>query len=259
VGHHLHARLVTEALDAGKHVFVEKPLAMNVAELERITDAVRRSPDRQAIVGYNRRFSPHTVKMRALLAARSGPLCMNMTINAGEIPPEHWTQDPERGGGRIIGEACHFIDLLCHIADSPVATVSAAMVGEGPAVREDKVSIVLGLADGSIGTVNYFSNGPRSYPKEMLEVFSDGRALRLDNFRTTKGYGFHGFSGLKTPRQDKGHTAEIAAFVDRLRTGGPPLMAFDRLRNVSLASFAAVRAAREHGTIAIESSTGEVE
>jgi len=259
VGHHLHAKFVTEALDAGKHVFVEKPLALNADELTRVTVAAGQAPDRQVIVGYNRRFSAHTTKMRELLAARSGPLCMNMTVNAGEIPADHWTQDPERGGGRIIGEGCHFIDLLCFLADSPVVTVSATMVGEGPAVREDKVSIVLGLADGSVGTVNYFSNGPRSYPKETLEVFSDGRALKLENFRTTKGYGFQGFSGLKTPRQDKGHAAEIAAFVERVAVGGEPLMAFDRLRNVALASFAAVRAARERSTIAIDSTAGDVE
>jgi len=259
VGHHLHARFVSEALEAGKHVFVEKPLALNVDELDRVTAAASQAPDRQVIVGYNRRFSAHTTKMRELLAARSGPLCMNMTVNAGEIPPDHWTQDPERGGGRIIGEGCHFIDLLSFLADSPVVTVSASMVGEGSAVREDKVSIVLGLADGSVGTVNYFSNGPRSYPKETLEVFSDGRALRLNNFRATKGYGFQGFSGFRTSRQDKGHATEIAAFVERVRGGGDPLMVFDRLRNVSLASFAAVRAARERSTIEVASMAGAVE
>ena len=259
VGHHLHAKFVTEALEAGKHVFVEKPLALDIEGLDAVTAAAGRAPDRHVIVGYNRRFSAHTKKMRSLLASRSGPLCMNMTVNAGEIPAEHWTQDPERGGGRIIGEGCHFIDLLSYLADSPVVTVSASMVGQGPAVREDKISIVLGLADGSIGTVNYFSNGPRTYPKETLELFFDGRALRMDNFRATKGYGISGFSRMKSPRQDKGHATEIAAFVDRLRQGGEPLMAFDRLRNVSLASFAAVRAARERATIAIASMTGEVE
>ncbi len=259
VGHHLHAKFVTEALEAGKHVFVEKPLALDIEGLDAVTAAAGRAPDRHVIVGYNRRFSAHTKKMRSLLASRSGPLCMNMTVNAGEIPAEHWTQDPERGGGRIIGEGCHFIDLLSYLADSPVVTVSASMVGQGPAVREDKISIVLGLADGSIGTVNYFSNGPRTYPKETLELFFDGRALRMDNFRATKGYGISGFSGMKSRRQDKGHATEIAAFVDRLRQGGEPLMAFDRLRNVSLASFAAVRAARERATIAIASMTGEVE
>jgi predicted dehydrogenase len=119
-----------------------------------------------------------------------------MTVNGGAIPAEHWTQDRERGGGRIIGEGCHFIDLLAHIAGHPVTTVAALMMGEGTAVRTDKMSISLGFADGSVGTVNYFSNGSKSYPRETLEVFSDGRVLRMENFRVTRGYGVKGFGKL---------------------------------------------------------------
>ena len=282
VGHHLHACFVQEALAAGKHVYVEKPLCLTEQELTEIEatynsqlttrnlqlggnnaqpegtssalpvpDSAIRNPQSAILlmVGFNRRFSPHTAKMKDLLASRSGPLCMTMTVNAGELPPTHWTQDPERGGGRILGEGCHFIDLLAFLAGAPVTTVSAAMAGEGPAVREDKMSIVLTFADGSLGTVNYFANGAKSYPKEMLQVFSDNRVLTMQNFRRTRGYGFTGFKTFRTPRQDKGHNAEIAAFIDRIAAGGGPLIPFDELVNTTRASFAAVASARERRTI----------
>jgi len=166
-------------------------------------------------------------------------------VNAGIIPADHWVQNPEIGGGRILGEGCHFIDLLSFIASSPVKTVSAAMVGDGPAVRDDKMSIMLEFADGSIGTVNYFANGAKSYPKESLEIFSDGKVLRLDNFRVTHGFGFKSFNKFKTTRQDKGHAAQFELFIKRIEQGGEPLIPFSQLKNVTLASFAAVKSARE--------------
>jgi len=252
VGHHLHSRFVIEALNAGKHVFVEKPLAMNEQQLQDVTEAARKAAGQLVMVGFNRRFSPHTVKVKQLLSSRSSPLCMNMTINAGRIPPEHWVQDTERGGGRIIGEACHFIDLLSHIADSPVKKVSAMMVGDGPAVRDDKMSIILGFADGSVGTVNYFANGSKSYPKETLEVFSDGRVLKMENFRATRGYGFKGFKKFKTWRQDKGHVAEIAECIDRVNNSGEPLIPFEEIANVTMASFAAVESAKTCETLVVK-------
>ena len=251
VGHHLHARFVCEVLASGKHAFVEKPLAMNRDELRQVAEAADKAADRFVMVGFNRRFSPHIVKMKQLLAGRSEPLCMNFTVNAGAVPADHWVQDPNRGGGRIIGEACHFIDLLAHLAGSKVKTVSAAMVGEGPAVRTDKMSIMLTLTDGSVGTVNYFANGSKSYPKEMLEVFSDGRVLRMENFRVTRGYGFDGFGKLKTWRQDKGHRAEMAAFIERLAEGGNPLIGFHELENATVASFAAMESAESGETVGV--------
>lgn len=251
VGHNLHARFVCEALAAGKHVFVEKPLAMNVDELVEVLDAAAARPELQILVGFNRRFSPHVIKMRELLAGRSEPLAMNMTINAGYIPPEHWVHHPVRGGGRIIGEACHFIDLMVCLADSPVKTVAATMAGQGVAVREDKMSITLGFEDGSVGSVNYFANGSKAYPKELLEVFSDRRVLRLDNFRKLTGYGFKHFRKFRTPRLDKGHAREFAAFVQRISTGGEPLVPLTQLVNVTLASFAAMTSASETRTIVL--------
>lgn len=249
VGHNLHARFVCEALEAGKHVFVEKPLAMNPQELAQVKAAVAAHPDRMVMVGFNRRFSPHIQKMKELLAARGEPLAMNFLANAGIIPPNHWVHDPVRGGGRIIGEACHYIDLLSYLANSPIETVSAAMMGGGVAVHEDKMSIVLGFADGSVGTVNYFGNGAKNYPKELFEVFSDGRVLRLDNFRRLDGYGFQGFKKFKTSRQDKGHGVQFAEVCRQVAAGGASLIPLDQLINVTLASFAAMTAAAGQRTI----------
>ena len=270
VGHHLHAQFVCEALAAGKHVFVEKPLAISEAQLAEVIEAYNKvqgeSPsgfpppakgeDERVeppilMVGFNRRFSPHTVKIRELLVGRTEPLTMTMTVNAGFIPPEHWTQDPQRGGGRIIGEGCHFIDLLTYLSGSPVTSVSAMMIGGNGPVRDDKMSILLGFADGSVGTVHYFANGSKRYPKETLEVFGDGRVIRLENFRATRGYGFKGFRSFRTWRQDKGHRAEIGAFVNAVASEGPLLIPFDEIVNVTKASFAAMESARTAKVIAV--------
>ena len=255
-GHNSHACLAGEALEAGKHVFVEKPLAISMAQLTDIGNIVKRHPDRQLMVGFNRRFSAHTQKVKEPLGGRVGPICMTMTVNAGEIPATHWTQDPQEGGGRIIGEGCHFIDLLSYLADSPIETVYAARVGEGPVVRDDKMAILLTFADGSVGTVNYFANGCKRYPKETLDVFCDGRVLRLENFRVTRMYGFGRDRTFKTRRQDKGHMAEIQAFVDRVAGGGGPLIPYEELANVTRASIAAVEAAREHKVVRLGETAG---
>lgn len=258
VGHNIHARFVCEALAAGKHAFVEKPLAMNVTEVKQVLDAHAARPDLQLMVGFNRRFAPHTQRMRELLANRGEPLALNMTVNAGFVPPEHWVQDPLRGGGRIIGEGCHFIDLLVCLTGSPVRTVAAAMMGAGTATREDKMSITLGFEDGSVGTVNYFANGSKAYPKELLEVFTQGRVLHLDNFRKLTGYGFKGFSRFKTARQDKGHEREFVLFAERVARGGAPLIPLAEIVNVTLASFAAMTAAAESRTVVLSQEYADI-
>ena len=258
VNHNLHARLVVELLAAGKHAFVEKPLAMNTDEVRQVIRAAQECPGRMVMTGFNRRFSPHTVKMRALLAGRSEPLAMNMTVNAGYIPPEHWVHHPILGGGRIIGEACHFIDLLAFLAGAPVTTVSACMPSKGFATREDKMSITLGFEDGSIGSVCYFANGSKRYPKEALRIFSEGRVLEMDNFRVTRGYGFSGFRRFRTRRQDKGHAEEFATFVERLAVGGVSPISLDEQVNATLASFAAVTAAAENRTIVLDSEYADI-
>ena len=159
------------------------------------------------MVGFNRRFSPHAVKIRQLLSTRSQPVAMNMLVNAGEIPRNHWTQDPHIGGGRIIGEGCHWIDLLTFLAGSPVAAVQAVTLGgtSGGPASNDNMTIAMSLADGSIANVHYLASGHRAFPKEMLTVFCQGRVLELDNFRRLSGLGWPGFKRFNLFRQDKGH------------------------------------------------------
>jgi predicted dehydrogenase len=203
------------------------------------------------MVGFNRRFSPHIRKVKQLLAGRSEPLAMHFTCNAGYIPPDVWVHDPEAGGGRIIGEACHFLDLLAYVADSRIATVASAQMGQGVAIREDKMSIVLSFEDGSVGTLNYFGNGHKAYPKERMEIYSEGRILRLDNFRKLEGWGFAKFRSMKT-KLDKGHQLEFCEFVDQIAAGGEALIPSNQLVNATLASFAAVVSAAEKRTICLD-------
>jgi predicted dehydrogenase/threonine dehydrogenase-like Zn-dependent dehydrogenase len=229
--HDSHARFVAQALAAGKHVFVEKPLAIGMEELARVQQVWEQShasgTGPQLMVGFNRRFAPQVQKMKALLAAVREPKSFLMTVNAGAIPAEHWTQDPAVGGGRIIGEACHFIDLMRFLAGHPVVSVQARRMGDAPGVGvvEDKTSITLGFADGSFGTIMYLANGSASYPKERVEVFAAGRVLQLDNFRKLRGYGWPGFRSLNLWKQDKGQKACAAAFLAALDLGKPAIPA----------------------------------
>ncbi len=226
--HDSHARFVVQALNVGKHVFVEKPLCLTLVELAEI-EAVS-GGERVLMVGYNRRFAPQVQKIKELLRGAPGPKALVMTVNAGAIPGEHWTQDREVGGGRIVGEACHFVDLLRFLAGS--AIVEYSRLGMASA-NEDTVSVQLAFADGSIGTVHYFANGNKSFPKERLEVFVDGRVLQLDNFRKLTGYGWPGFRSMNLWRQDKGQKACAAAFLTAIAQGGPVPIPLDEIVEVS--------------------------
>lgn len=232
--HDTHARFVIQALQAGKHVFVEKPLAIHHAELAEVQaayDAAHQSDQSgkgpQLMVGFNRRFSPQVQKMKALLQAVKDPKSFIMTMNAGAIPANHWTQDNAVGGGRIIGEACHFIDLMRFLAGSPIVSIQARRMGDAPGmvITEDKASITLGFEDGSFGTILYLANGAASFPKERVEVFAAGRVLQLDNFRKLKGYGWPGFSKMNLWKQDKGQNACAAAFLLAIKNGAPAIPA----------------------------------
>lgn len=256
--HNSHSSLVCKSLAAGKHVFVEKPLAIDIDGLKQVIDTVRMHPEQHLMVGFNRRFSPHAQKMKSLLAGRSEPLAMTMTINAGIIPPDVWVHDPEKGGGRIIGEGCHFIDLMVYLTGCRILSVAAMHVGGRMSIREDKMSILLSFEDGSIGTVNYFGNGNKMVPKETLEVYSEGRILKLNNFRSVEGYGFRGFHKFRTWQMDKGHRAEVAAFIGLVEGGGTPLIPFSEIVNVTLSSIAAVTSAREDRRIGLEKEYGEL-
>lgn len=225
--HDSHARFVRQALAAGKHVFVEKPLAITLEQLAQVQAAYEGTTQggkpRHLMVGYNRRFAPQVQKMKALLAAVHEPKSFIMTMNAGAIPAGHWTQDAQVGGGRIIGEACHFIDLMRFLAGSEIVSVQARRMGDAPGVEvaDDKASITLGFADGSLGTVHYFANGAASFPKERVEVFAAGRVLQLDNFRKLHGHGWPGFRRMNLWRQDKGQQACAAAFLQAVESGSP--------------------------------------
>jgi len=220
--HDSHARYVLAALRAGKHVFVEKPLCLTLNELAEIESQLAASANLLLMVGFNRRFAPQVVRMKSLLESVGEPKSFIMTVNAGAIPPEHWTQDVQVGGGRIVGEGCHFIDLLRHLAGSPIVRHEAVSLGRHPAlaVASDKTTIILQFADGSVGTIHYLANGHKGFPKERLEVFCAGRVLQLDNFRRMRGWGWPGFSRMNLWRQDKGQAACARAFVEAIRSAG---------------------------------------
>lgn len=233
--HSSHARWVCAALEAGKGVFVEKPLATTGADIDAIGEAMRRrGPNGLLMVGFNRRFAPQVRRIRELLATTSEPRSFVMTVNAGAIEAGHWTQDPEVGGGRVIGEVCHFIDLLRFLADAPIARHAVAAVrGTSSSSLRDTLTLNLEFVNGSIGTVHYFANGHRSLAKERLDVFVQGRVLQLDNFRRMSGHGWPGFSRMNLWRQDKGPQACTAAFVEALEGRAPPPIPLEQLLEVS--------------------------
>ena len=232
--HDSHANLVCDAIAAGKHVFVEKPFALRLEEVEKIRDAYNaafsKAPLPCVMVGFNRRFAPHIRKISSLLQTVSEPKAFVVTVNAGAIPEDHWTQDPETGGGRIIGEACHFIDLLRFLADSPIAAVQTSWMASK---SKDSATISLSFEDGSLGTIHYLANGSKAFPKERLEVFTQGRILQMDNFRRLTAYGWRGFKGLNLWRQDKGQQACCAAFVESISNGSEAPIPFDQIIEVA--------------------------
>ena len=219
--HNNHALLTAQALRAGKHVFVEKPLALTFEELEAVKAAHAVSGS-HLMVGFNRRFAPQVRTMKRLINAVKAPKSFMMLMNAGVIPADHWTQNPSVGGGRIIGEACHYIDLMRFLAGSPIVSVHAQRMGntDAEAVTEDKAVITLGFEDGSFGSIHYLANGGASFAKERIEVFAAGRTLQLDNFIKLRGFNWPGFKKQDLWRQDKGQTACAAAFVKAIEAGG---------------------------------------
>jgi predicted dehydrogenase/threonine dehydrogenase-like Zn-dependent dehydrogenase len=236
--HNKHANMVIEALQAQKHVFVEKPLALNQQELDNIIDAHSQS-GKTINVGFNRRFAPFAVQMKKLLGNNNSPINIVATMNAGAIPMSSWVQDMEVGGGRIIGEACHFIDLCSYLTGSLVKRVCMNAMGTNVEENTDTASILLQYENGSNAVINYFANGSKEYAKERVEVYSQERTLVLDNWRKLSGYGFKGFSSLKLS-QNKGHAAQFELLVKNIKEGGEPIIPFNEIVNTTLASFAAI-------------------
>lgn len=246
--HHQHARQVCDSLNAGKHVFVEKPLALLESEIDAIEEAYNaKGGTCRLMVGYNRRFAPHVVKLKELLRPVGQPKVFIMTMNAGSIPADHWTQDSESGGGRIIGEACHYIDLMRHLAGSPITGFTATMMGQAPGVdvREDKATITLTFEDGSFGTIHYLANGGKAFPKERIEVFANDAVLQLDNFRKLTGFGWAGFKKDKLMTQDKGQKACAKAFIEGIQTGQKTPISFDELIEVARISVRVAESLRQ--------------
>jgi predicted dehydrogenase/threonine dehydrogenase-like Zn-dependent dehydrogenase len=236
--HNKHASMVIETLKANKHVFVEKPLALNKTELDEIL-AVYGNHDKTINVGFNRRFAPLAVKMKKLLGNPGSAINISATMNAGFIPAQSWVHDMEVGGGRIIGEACHFIDLCTYLTGSLVKSVCVNAMGTNPEENTDNASILLRYENGSNVVINYFGNGSKSYSKERLEVYSNERTLVMDNWRKLYGYGFKGFSSLSSG-QDKGHDAQFALLLKLVKESGGPLVPLNEIVNTTLASFAAI-------------------
>jgi predicted dehydrogenase len=234
--HDSHAEYVQKALRAGKSIFVEKPLALNLDQLKSIESAFLASRQGQTqpllMVGFNRRFAPLSVKIKSLLAAVREPKSFIMTINAGSVPKDHWVQNPEIGGGRLIGEACHFIDFLRHLAGSPIRDFHVTPL-YGPAGPAQSASISLQFEDGSFGVINYLANGNREYPKERLEIYTEGKILVLDNFRSLTGFGWPKFSKMRTWRQNKGQAECVLAFVTAVKTAMPSPIPLPELLEVS--------------------------
>jgi predicted dehydrogenase len=248
--HGLHAGLVVKALQSGKHVFVEKPLAVNIDQLTSVGEALKAESCPLMTVGFNRRYAPLTRQLQEFLAARSEPLYMHYRINAGYIPLNHWTHDPLQGGGRIIGEGCHFVDFLTFLAGAAPLAVSAIALPDNGRYHEDNVSMTFTFPDGSVGVVDYLANGDKSFPKELLEVFCSGRIAVLDDFRTLEML-HSGHRSVLKKAQDKGWKEEWIAFSDAVRTGGQPPIPYEQLFGVTKATFAAMQALHEGQKISI--------
>ncbi|MAM27401.1 MAG: dehydrogenase [Flavobacteriaceae bacterium] len=236
--HNLHAPMVIKALEANKNVFVEKPLALNKKELTTIIEAYK-SSESTLTVGFNRRFSPFSEKMKSLLGADDNPINVIATMNAGMIPSNVWVHDLKVGGGRIIGEACHFMDLLSFFTGSKVTSVCMNAMGKNPQENTDNATILLKYENGSTGVINYFANGSKSYSKERIEVYSQERTLVLDNWRVLKAYGFKGFKKMKT-KMDKGHKNQFRLLAEQVQTKKQALIPFEEIINTTEASFAAI-------------------
>lgn len=247
--HNSHASLAIEALNYGKNVFVEKPLALNQDELDQVIEAYQKS-GKTITVGFNRRFAPLAMKMKKAIGTVATPMNIIATMNAGFIPSSVWVHDMEVGGGRIIGEACHFIDLITYLSGSKVKSVCMSAMGTQPEENTDNASIILKYENGTNAVINYFANGSKAYSKERIEVYHQERTLVMDNWRKLKGFGFKSFSSA-TSSQDKGHQNQFNELIKSVKEGGEPIIPIDELINTTKASFAAIESLKNGSWINI--------
>ncbi len=246
--HDLHSGMVIESLKAGKHVFVEKPLAIRKEELKDIIAAYENCGT-TLYVGFNRRYSPHAQKLKTVFG--HAPMNVIVTVNAGAIPADSWVHDMNIGGGRIIGEACHFMDLISFFTESRITSVCMNAMEKHPSENTDNASILLQYENGSTGTIHYFSNGSKKYSKERIEVYSLGRTAVIDNWRITRGYGCSGFSKLKTAL-DKGHAQQFAVILKSIQSGSPAPIPFESLVNTTEAGFAAIESLQKQSWVQVD-------
>ena len=248
--HDTHADLVVKALKAGKHVFVEKPLAINSAQLSAISKQLKANLQSLLTVGFNRRFAPLAQSLCSFFFHRNEPMHVHYRVNAGAIPLNHWTQDPEVGGGRIIGEGCHFVDFITFLVGAAPTSVTARALPDGGKYREDNVSMTFTFPDGSIGSMDYLANGDKSFPKERIEVFCGGQIAVLDDFvslQTVKD----GKKKETKSAQNKGWVDEWKVFAKSIREGGEPPIPYEQLIGVTKSTFAAVESLRKQEPIEI--------
>ena len=248
--HHMHAKMTMQAIEAGKNVFVEKPLALNEADLNEIIKSYN-SNHINISVGFNRRFAPLAKKMKEVLGSSNTPVNIIATMNAGFISKDLWVHDMEIGGGRIIGEACHYIDLCSYLTRSSIIAVCMNAMCVNPEENTDNASILLKYRNGSNAVINYFSNGSKAYSKKRLEVYSQERTLVMDNWRKLKGYGFKGFNSIRS-KQDKGHYNQFNSLIQQQKSGGSPIITFDEIINTTKASFAAIQSLKEGKWISLK-------
>lgn len=250
--HNTHAKFVCEALEAGKHVFVEKPLALDRKQLAAIERALQEHPS-QLMVGFNRRFSPHASLIKRYFSRRSGPLMAHYRVNAGKIPSDSWIVDPAIGGGRIIGEVCHFVDFLCFVIGALPARVhtTATTRANSGSVSEEDVSIALDFEDGSTGTILFTANGPANLSKEMCEVLGDESVAVLDNFTRTRCFGRLGKESC-SGKQQKGFTPELDAFFAAVKGHARAAISARELFAVTAATFAAVDSLRSKAPVSVD-------
>lgn len=248
--HNAHAKMVSDALMAGKHVFVEKPLALNEEELNQVLNAYKQS-GKTISVGFNRRFAPLAIQMKRALGSGNTPMNITATMNAGFIPSNVWVHDMEVGGGRIIGEACHFIDLITYLTGSKVKAVCMNAMGSQPEENTDNASIMLKYENGTNAVINYFANGSKAYSKERVEVFHQERTLIMDNWRKLNGFGFKNF-GSASSKQDKGHQNQFNLLIESVKKGGDPIIPMDELVNTTKASFAAIESLKTGAWVTID-------
>jgi predicted dehydrogenase len=242
--HDLHARLVVEALESGKYAYTEKPLALSRDELDAVVQA-RQGARGDVMVGFNRRFAPLVTAIAEHFAGREHPLVMRYRINAGFIPSDHWVHDPVEGGGRILGEVCHFVDVLQYLAGAPPVRVHAESISGSERYRgDDNVLLSLRFGDGSVGTIVYTAMGDARFPKEHIEVFGEGRVAALDDFRTLQLVRDGSVKRMRSANQDKGFREEIRRFLEAVKHGGPWPIPFEQSVATTRATLAALESLR---------------